>query len=84
MRTPLLSALFAAAFVASSAAAQTVDPRIQDVLSDVSAERLHEYLSTLTGFETRHSLSFSDRPDFGVLPARRAMRLDPVAALAGR
>jgi hypothetical protein len=49
---------------------QTVDPRIAAMLDDVSAEQLYEYLETLTGFETRHSLSFSDRDDFGVLPAR--------------
>jgi len=50
--------------------AQIVDSRIEAALDDVSAERLHEYLEALTDFETRHSLSFSDRTDFGVLPAR--------------
>ena len=53
-----------------SADAQIVDSRIEAILDDVSAERLHEYLRALTDFETRHSLSFSDRTDFGVLPAR--------------
>lgn len=53
---------------------QPVDPRIEAILADVSPERLHEYLAVLTGFETRHSLSFSDRPDFGVLPARAYIR----------
>lgn len=69
----------AAALVTSAATApalegQPVDPRIQAMLEDVSPERLHEYLAVLTGFETRHSLSFSDRPDFGVLPAREYIR----------
>lgn len=54
--------------------AQSVDPRIAAIVADVSPDRLHEYLSVLTGFETRHSLSFSDRPDFGVLPAREYIR----------
>lgn len=56
--------------LAVPAAGQVVDPRIEAVLEDVSPDRLHEYLEALTGFQTRHSLSFSDRPDFGVLPAR--------------
>lgn len=51
--------------------AQVVDPEIEAMLQDVSPDRLHEYLSTLTGFRTRHSLSFSNRDDFGVLAARR-------------
>lgn len=74
MRTPLSAATLAASALllsAPQASAQAVDSRIEAILTDVSAERLHEYLSVLTGFETRHSLSFSDRPDFGVLPARQ-------------
>lgn len=74
MRTRLRrTALAAAALLASatSVSAQAVDPRIEAILDDVSPDRLYEYLEALTGFETRHSLSFSDRPDFGVLPARQ-------------
>lgn len=56
---------------AVSVSAQAVDPRIAAILDDISPDRLYEYLDALTGFETRHSLSFSDRPDFGVLPARQ-------------
>lgn len=70
MRTSLLAAFLAFA-LSAPAVAQVVDPRIEEILGDVSPERLHEYLSTLTGYETRHSLSFSDRPGFGVLPARQ-------------
>lgn len=69
----VLSGLLAAApaiWLVAPSHAQTVDPRVEALLDEVSAERLHEYLSTLTSFETRHSLSFSDRDDFGVLPAR--------------
>ena len=65
----------AAALLASAlpAVAQSpvVDARVQEMLEDVSADRLEEYLTALTDFETRHSLSFSDRDDWGVLPARR-------------
>jgi hypothetical protein len=65
-----------AVLAAGPAGAQSpvVDPRVTAILEDVSAERLHEYLDTLTSFRTRHSLSFSERLDFGVLPARRYIR----------
>jgi hypothetical protein len=56
--------------LAVPAAGQVVDPEVEAVLEDVSAERLHEYLRALTDLQTRHSLSFSERPDFGVLAAR--------------
>lgn len=71
MRARLLAATVAALVLPALVSAQVVDPRIESLLDGISADRLHEYLSTLTGFETRHSLSFSDRDDFGVLPARR-------------
>lgn len=71
MRPSLLATLSTVLLVAAPASGQVVDPRIEELLADVSPDRLHEYLSTLTAFETRHSLSFSDRPDFGVLPARQ-------------
>ncbi len=70
MRT-LLVAAFALLALSTPTDGQVVDPRIEQILRDVSPERLHEYLSTLTGFQTRHSLSFSDREEFGVLAARR-------------
>ncbi|MEZ4416207.1 MAG: M20/M25/M40 family metallo-hydrolase [Gemmatimonadota bacterium] len=47
-----------------------LDRRITSALNQVSPERLAEYLETLTDFETRHSLSLSDRDDWGVRPAR--------------
>jgi hypothetical protein len=80
LRTAFARAVFAIVLVSlpsvpvillpARAEAQIVDPRIEAIVDAVSAERLHEYLETLTGFQTRHSLSFSDRNDFGVLPAR--------------
>lgn len=66
----LCLSLACVAFLAAPVRGQIVDPRIEALLEDVSADRLHEYLSTLTSFQTRHSLSFSDRDDFGVLAAR--------------
>lgn len=72
LRATALIVAFATA--PSIANAQIVDPRITSILEDVSADRLYDYLEALTDFETRHSLSFSDRPDFGVLPAREYIR----------
>jgi hypothetical protein len=67
-----LAALAAGTLLAPAPSrAQVVDPRIAEMLEEISAERLHEYLKTLTDFGTRHSLSFSDRSDFGVIPARQ-------------
>lgn len=71
LREIVLPSLAATAVLVTAAGGQSVDPRVEALLGEVSPERLHEYLETLTGFETRHSLSFSDRDDFGVLPARR-------------
>ena len=62
-----LTALLAATL---SAQAPVADPRIQAVLAEISPERLHEYLRALTDLETRHSLSFSERDDWGVIAAR--------------
>lgn len=67
----------------ATAGAQTVDPRIGSVLAQVSPDRVHEYLRALTGFETRHSLSFSDRGDWGVLAARRYI-LDTMRGFSDR
>jgi len=60
-----------------------IDPRIDAALDDVSPQRLEEYLTALTGFETRHSLSFSDRDDWGVLPARSYI-LETMRGFSGR
>ena len=71
MRTSLFTAVCATALLTAPTSGQVVDPRIEAILQDVSAEHLHEYLAMLTSFGTRHSLSFSNRANFGVLPARR-------------
>ena len=58
----------------SSAQAPTVDARIVQIMEEVSPERLLEYLTALTSFETRHSLTVnserSERDDWGVRAAR--------------
>jgi peptidase M28-like protein len=71
MRAALFPTAILTAVLALPAAGQVVDQRIEAVLDDISAERLQEYLTALTDFQTRHSLSFSDRDDFGVRPARQ-------------
>lgn len=70
----LTVALATTVLLPGAAVGQAADPRINEILDDISPDRLHEYLAALTSFETRHSLSFSDRPDFGVLPARDYIR----------
>ena len=70
LRSAFRRALLLTFAVSATLSAQTVDPEVEAILADVSPVRLHEYLQALTSFETRHSLSFSDRADFGVLAGR--------------
>jgi hypothetical protein len=70
MRSSLFQTLLVAAVCTAPVSAQVVDSRIEAILEDVSPDRLHEYLKSLTDFQTRHSLSFTDRTDFGVRAAR--------------
>ena len=71
LRAVALLALLAPGSI-SEARAQTsrVDPRIASAVAEISPERLEEYLGALTALETRHSLSHSDRTDWGVGAAR--------------
>jgi hypothetical protein len=48
----------------------SIDSRIQAILHEVSPQRMEEYLSVLTGFETRHTMSVDQGPDRGIVPAR--------------
>lgn len=49
----------------------SVDPRIAAVLAEISPERMEAYLSTLVGFEQRHTMSVLDGPgETGIVPAR--------------
>lgn len=68
----LLGALAAAAAPSAPIAAQTpsVDARVAAALADISPRNMSAYLKTLTDLQTRHSLSHSDRSDWGVDAAR--------------
>lgn len=77
MSAPIRSSIVAVALVAlvfpSDVRAQSpaVDPRIRDLLAEVSPERMEEYLSVLVGFEQRHTSSVLDGPgETGIIPAR--------------
>jgi hypothetical protein len=50
-----------------------LDPRIEELLEEVSEEHLEYLLTTLVGFETRNTLSSVDDPDRGIGAARRWM-----------
>ncbi|MEJ2541067.1 MAG: hypothetical protein P8188_14030, partial [Gemmatimonadota bacterium] len=47
-----------------------VDPRIVELLKEISAENMAEYLRVLTDFETRHTMSVDLGPGRGIVPAR--------------
>ena len=70
---PLVLGLAGATRAPLVAQTPSSDPRIAVALADVSPERLHQYLTALTGFETRHTMSLSDRNDWGIRPAREYM-----------
>jgi hypothetical protein len=46
------------------------DPRITDLMAEISEERLEAIVARLAGFTTRNTLSSVDRPDFGIGAAR--------------
>lgn len=54
----------------SSTLSPLVDPDILTLVNNVSRQQLFGYVQTLEGFGTRHSLSETQRPDFGVGAAR--------------
>jgi len=78
----LLSPLFRSSLVLAATVgvptpihAQTipsVDPRIAEILSEISPDRMQEYLTALVAFEQRHTMSVLDGPggDTGIIPAR--------------
>ncbi len=55
---------------AGGAASLQIDPRIQELLEEVSEERLRALVDGLAAFETRHTLSSTDDPDRGIGAAR--------------
>jgi hypothetical protein len=46
------------------------DPRITDLMAEISEQRLEAIVARLAGFTTRNTLSSVDRPDFGIGAAR--------------
>ena len=50
-----------------------VDPRVEELVEEVSAERLEYLVDRLASFETRHTLSSVDDPDRGIGAAREWM-----------
>jgi hypothetical protein len=73
LRTLFLSVVLGAAVLPLPSAAQSpaVDPRIRELLAEVSPERMEEYLTVLVGFEQRHTSSVLDGPgETGIVPAR--------------
>ena len=72
LQVPIVIMLLVALLTTAPSSAQgpVIDPQIVEVVQNISPERLHQYLEALTGFQTRHSLSLSDRPDWGISPAR--------------
>mgnify|MGYP006291397703 CR=1 FL=1 len=73
LRALFLSLLLCAAVLPRPASAQSpaVDPRIRELLAEVSPERMEEYLTVLVGFEQRHTSSVLDGPgETGIVPAR--------------
>src|SRR5829696_215626 len=59
-------AVLSAAVAVAHAAAQDADPRIEQVLARVSAERLSPTVEKLASFGTRHTLSSQTDPARGL------------------
>lgn len=83
MRVPA-SLLLAAIAVAgaSPAFAQSDDPRIAQVVAQVSPERLEQTVATLAAFGTRHTLSTQDAPGRGIGAAAQWIHRELTAASA--
>lgn len=82
MRLPVLIAIGGLAAgsllpVTTDAAAQStgpqLDPRIEMLLDQVEPDRLQEIVETLAGFGTRHTMSTTDHPEWGIGAAREWM-----------
>jgi hypothetical protein len=70
----LISLAAAAPLNAQTAAGPALDPRIVQLVEQVSEERLAAIVERLAGFETRNTMSSVDRPDFGIGAAREWIR----------
>ncbi|MDM4767954.1 M28 family metallopeptidase [Pelomonas sp. SE-A7] len=74
MKTRLPAALFVAVLMAITGparAADALDPAVQQLLVDVSAQRIEQRIRSLVGFGTRHTLSDTESETRGIGAARR-------------
>ena len=71
--TRVLMAIASVAMVTSAARAQTadLDPRIEQLVSSVSQDRLTATLRKLEGFGSRNTMSSTDSPSHGIGAARQ-------------
>jgi hypothetical protein len=56
---------------ASPMPSQRLDPKIQKIVSEISADRIAEILKKLESFETRNTLSDPSQPNRGIGAARQ-------------
>lgn len=76
LRAPALAlgllafALNAAPAPLASQSSPVTDPRVEELLDQISPDRMAEYLKALTDLDTRHSMSLGEGPARGVEPAR--------------
>ncbi len=83
-RTPLLSILLLAGLLAPAGARSqafdspppAMDPRIYDLVDDVSADRIESFIRRLVGFGTRHTLSETQSSTRGIGAARRWIKAE--------
>lgn len=71
-----VTALGLALMLASSASAQTTDPRVSGLLDKITAESLEKTIKGLVAFETRNTLSNPDPAGKGVGAAREWIRAE--------
>lgn len=64
-------ALLALALATAAQAAPTPDPRLQQMLAEVSAPRIEQRIKTLVAFGTRHTMSETESDTRGIGAARR-------------
>ena len=61
----------------------TLDPRIQEMVRSVDPDRLQAIVERLASFGTRHTMSTTDHPEWGIGAARQWM-LDEMASYSDR
>ena len=69
-RAPALAVVAIVAFAGVVHAQERRDPRVQAVVQRIDAGRIQATVKRLTGFGTRHTLSGTQAPGRGIVPAR--------------